>query len=431
MPEPTIERDDYVMSWFQSLSIKRKLQIGCYTIIAIYSIALLLLIFQSNVNKTTGILFLLVMIGLSFPFVRFLERALTEPIVDITRAAINISKGDFTQKVPVSSQDALGELAESFNRMMDKLREILQNTGSASRHVFDSSRDIFYKNEHLKAVLEQVSVSSGELAAGAHQISEEIVDVSLATKDIEQKVSSYTESTREMNTRSGHMIQLVEKGLQAVETQGEGMRKNVEATSNVSHTIDLLAQQTNGISHITRTISDLAEQTNLLSLNASIEAARAGEHGKGFAVVAQQVRKLAEESTTSTKEVFGLVRSIETGIQQALQHIAQNEQIVQEQTKLIAETETVFAQIVDSVKFISEQISTFAEESEQMLASAQQISGTMENISAITEQSAAGTQEVSASMKEQIHAVQEIVSRSEEMTKLVTQLQQTMSIFKV
>lgn len=419
------------MSWFQGMSIKKKLQVGCYTIIAIYSAAVLFLIFQSNVNKTMGILFLLLMIGLSFPFVRFLERALTEPITDISRIAMAISKGDFTQKVPISSKDALGELAESFNRMMDKLRDILKDTGSASKHVFDSSRDIYFKNEHLKSVLEQVSVSSGELAAGAHQISEEIVDVSMATKDIEQKVTSYTNSTREMNARSGQMIQLVEKGLQAVETQGVGMRKNVEATANVSQTIDQLAKQTDGISQITRTISDIAEQTNLLSLNASIEAARAGEHGKGFAVVAQQVRKLAEESTTSTREVFGLVRSIEQGIQQALEHIVQNEQIVQEQTKLITETEAVFGQIVDSVKFISEQISTFAEESEHMLASAQQISGTMENISAITEQSAAGTQEVSASMKEQIHAVQEIVSRSDEMTKLVTQLQQTMSIFKV
>jgi methyl-accepting chemotaxis protein len=419
------------MNWFQSLSIKKKLQFGCYTLVALYSLALLFLIYQAEGSKTLGFTFLILMLALSFPIIRFLERALTDPISDISRVALNIAKGDFSQKVPVNSNDALGELAESFNRMMDKLREILKDTGSTSKHVFESSRDIYFKNESLRSVLEQVSVSSGELAAGANQISEEIVGVSMATKDIEQKVSSYTSATREMNSRSGYMIELVEKGLQAVEIQSAGMKKNVEATANVSHTIDLLAKQTNGISQITRSISDIAEQTNLLSLNASIEAARAGEHGKGFAVVAQQVRKLAEESTTSTKEVFSLVRNIEQGIQQALHHIAQNEQVVQEQTKLINETEAVFAQIVDSVKFISEQISTFAQESEHMLASAQQISGTMENISAITEQSAAGTEEVSSSMKEQISAVQEIVNRSEEMTKLVTQLQQMMSVFKL
>lgn len=278
------------MSWFQSLSIKKKAQFGCYTLVALYSLALLFLIYQAEGSKTLGFTFLILMLALSFPIIRFLERALTDPISDISRVALNIAKGDFSQKVPVNSNDALGELAESFNRMMDKLREILKDTGSTSKHVFESSRDIYFKNESLRSVLEQVSVSSGS-HAGANQISEEIVGVSMATKDIEQKVSSYTSATREMNSRSGYMIELVEKGLQAVEIQSAGMKKNVEATANVSHTIDLLAKQTNGISQITRSISDIAEQTNLLSLNASIEAARAGEHGKGFAVVAQRGSK--------------------------------------------------------------------------------------------------------------------------------------------
>lgn len=419
------------MNRIRGLSFKIKLQLGCYTIVAIYSVAMLFFIFQSSSSMLWGLVFLLLMIGLSFPFIRFLERTLTEPISDISRAALSISKGDFTSTIHIQSNDALGELANSFNKMTEKLREILKDTGKAARHVSDSSRDIFYKNEKMKTVLEEAALAANELAAGANQISEEITGVSAATKDIEQKVSSYTESTREMNSRSGQMLELVGKGLQSVQTQSEGVRKNVVATANVSNTINSLAELTNGISTITRSISDIAEQTNLLSLNASIEAARAGEHGKGFAVVAQEVRKLAEESTTSTKEVFSLVRSIEEGIKQALSSMAQNEKIVQEQTKLISETEAVFAEIVSSVTFISEQISTFARESEQMLAGAQQISATMENISAITQQSAAGTEQVSASMKDQIGAVQAIVAQSEEMTRLVTQLQQTLSIFKL
>lgn len=415
----------------QALSFKKKLQLGCYTIVALYSIAIIVLITKSPELITIGIIFLAVILGLSFLLASWLERALTEPIHNISRVAMNIAKGDFTQKVAVQSDDALGELGTSFNKMMDKLREILQDTGDMSKHVFDSSRAIFFKNESLKVVLEQVAVSSNELASGANQISEEISDISVATKDIEQKVTQLSVSTQQMNSRSGQMLTLVDKGILSVENQGAGMKLNIEATSNVSQTIDQLAEKANGISQITRSISDIAEQTNLLSLNASIEAARAGEHGKGFAVVAHQVRKLAEESTTSTREVFELVRSIEEGIRQALTHIAQNEQIVNRQAVLISETETVFAEIVSSVKFISEQIAAFASESQQMLDSAQRISGTMESISAITQQSAAGTEQVSASMNEQIHAVQDIVVQSEQMTKLVTKLQQTMQLFKL
>ncbi|WP_282940410.1 methyl-accepting chemotaxis protein [Paenibacillus sp. RC67] len=419
------------MNWIQALSFKKKLQFGCYTLVTIYSIALLIVIIQTSEHLIAGISFLILMIGLSFPFISWFERTLTDPVNTISRVALNVSKGDFSQKIHVQTDDALGELGTAFNKMMDKLRDILQDTGNMSKHVFDSSRDIFLKNENLKTVLEQVAISSNELASGANQISEEISGISVATKDIEQKVTAYTTSTKDMDSHSGQMLSLVEKGMQSVESQSEGMKRNVTATANVSQTIDLLAQQANGISQITRTISDIAEQTNLLSLNASIEAARAGEHGKGFAVVAQEVRKLAEESTTSTKEVFQLVKGIEQGIRQALTHMAENEQIVSQQTQLILETETVFGEIVHSVKFISEQIASFARESEQMLDSAQRISGTMESISAITQQSAAGTEQVSASMNDQINEVQVIVEQSEQMTKLVTRLQQTMQVFKL
>lgn len=208
------------------------------------------------------------------------------------------------------------------------------------------------------------------------------------------------------------------------------MKRNVEATARVSDTIRTLAEQTAGISKITKAISEIAEQTNLLSLNASIEAARAGEQGRGFAVVAQEVRKLAEEATTQTREVFGLVTAIESGIRQALSHIEVNEEAVGRQTELIRDTEAVFSDIVNAVRFISDRIGQFAGESDSMLAGARQISATMENISAITEQSAAGTEEVSAAMNEQISGVLEMVTRCEQMTRSVKQLEQTIQIFK-
>ncbi|WP_407870933.1 methyl-accepting chemotaxis protein [Paenibacillus sp. P36] len=356
---------------------------------------------------------------------------MTEPVADLSRIALNISKGDFSQKVTVTSDDTLGQLGQSFNKMIDKLRDILRDTGSISKQVFQTSRDIYSKNENFRTVLEQVSISAHELAAGAGQISEEVSGVSITTKDIEVKIVNYAGSAKEMKDRSDQMMTLVEKGRTSVESQGVGMKRNVEVTQQVSETIDMLARQAAGITNVTRSISEIAEQTNLLSLNASIEAARAGEHGRGFAVVAQEVRKLAEESTSLTREVFGFVKSIEQGIQEAIRSIQVNEDVVKKQTVLIDQTETVFAQIVDSVGFISEEINRFAEESEQMLVSSEQIAAAMENISAITEESAAGTQEVSASMNEQISTVQGIVSQAEEMTRVVTQLQQTIQVFKL
>jgi len=417
------------VSRLANLSFKLKLQLGIYAIVILSAILMLITLLTDNM--VLGIIFIVLMLGGAYPFIRWFEGQLTEPVTNISRIAMNIAKGDFSQKVEITSNDALGELGQSFNKMVDKLRDILKETGSITRLVSESSRDIFTKNEHLRDLMEQVSQSSNELASGAGQISEEVSSVSQSTKDIELKVSNYTHSTREMNGHAGNMIKLVTRGQSAVEQQGEGMRRNIEATSQVSSTIHLLAEKAAGISKVTGVISEIAEQTNLLSLNASIEAARAGEHGRGFAVVAQEVRKLAEESSTLTKEVFTLVTAIEKGIKQSLLNIQINEDVVKKQDELIQATEKIFSEIVSSVNFISGQISQFAEESDQMLASSKHISATMENISAITEQSAAGTQQVSASMSEQISAVNTIVSRSEEMTRTVTKLQQTIQVFKL
>ncbi|BBH21703.1 hypothetical protein Back11_30480 [Paenibacillus baekrokdamisoli] len=419
------------MQWYNSLSIRNKLLVGCYSIVTIFSIALLLGLLITGSSLGLGIVIIVLAAVVTFPLVRVIETALTSSIDDMSSIAFSIAKGDFTHKVDVSSSASLGELGHSFNSMIDKLRDILKETGNIARIVNDTSRSIYDKNNDLKQVMEQVALSAGELATGANQISEDVGDMAESIREIEDKVESYATATKEMNERSEQTLSLVEKGRHAVESQSAGMQRNIEATSNVAATIEDLARKAEGISAITRTISDLAEQTNLLSLNASIEAARAGEHGRGFAVVAQEVRKLAEESTSSTKEVFTLVRSINQGVQQAIQNIQVNEEVVQLQTKMIRESEHIFSELVASVEFITSQIAQFSNESDQMLESSRKISGAIQSISAITQESAAGTEQVSASMNEQISSVQAVVSETEKMQQIVMQLQRTISIFKV
>ncbi|QYR20545.1 HAMP domain-containing protein [Paenibacillus sp. sptzw28] len=419
------------MQWFNSLSIRNKLLLGCYAIVGIFSIALLLGLIATGGSMLLGFIIIAIAAAITFPLVRVIERALTSSIDEMSSIAFSIAKGDFTQKVDISSSASLGELGYSFNSMVDKLRDILKETSNIARIVNDTSRSIFEKNNNLKLVMEQAALSAGELATGANQISEDVGEMAESIREIEDKVEAYARSTTEMNQLSEQTLGLVEKGRQSVESQSAGMQRNVEATSNVAATIEDLARKAEGISVITRTISDLAEQTNLLSLNASIEAARAGDHGKGFAVVAQEVRKLAEESTSSTKEVFTLVRGIVSGVNEAIDNIKINEEVVQLQNQLLRESEHIFSELVASVNFITKQIYQFSNESNQMLESSRKISAAIQNISAITEESAAGTGQVSASMNEHIGSVQAVVEETEKMQQVVSQLQRTISIFKV
>jgi methyl-accepting chemotaxis protein len=417
---------DFMNNW----SFRKKLLVGCYGILGMAEVLQLVKTFIMNHTIVEWLIQLIITFAIAFPIIRFIERALTDSIEHMTRVAMNIAKGDFSQKVQISSDDAIGDLGKSLNQMIDKLRGILTDTTSITKQVSDSSRGIYHKSLELKEVIGQVTVSTNELATGANSISEDVSEMTGSVRDIENKVEVYAQSTKVMNDKSGQMISLVEKGRNAVESQGLGMKSNVAATMAVAAAISQLALQAEGITKITGTIKDIAEQTNLLSLNASIEAARAGEHGRGFAVVAQQVRNLAEESTRATKEVFNLVRSIQSGVREASENIKANEEIVRMQNEMIEETAHVFSEIVSSIQYITEQIYSFSKESDVMLEGAKRIAGSIENISAITQESAAGTEQVSASMNEQISSIQDMAEQSERMTQIVGQLQRTIQVFR-
>ncbi len=419
-----------MIQWYYSLSVRNKLLAAIYLQLLIFSMIMWIVISATGGSLIAGLIVSAV-IGIAvYPLTSFVEKAINDSYDEVRGTALRISKGDFTQRIDTSTS-SLGELGHSFNSMIDKLREILTETTNIVRHVSDTSQNIFDKNNNIQIAMQQVAASANELATGANEISEDVADMSDSIAEIEEKVSDYAASTKEMNTRSEQALQLVDKGMKALDTQSEGMKRNVEATGKVSETIEELAHKAKGISAITATISDIAEQTNLLSLNASIEAARAGEHGRGFAVVAQEVRKLAEESTASTKQVFQLVKSIDEGIKQAIHNMKINEDVVKLQTEHIAESEIIFTEIVQSVQFITEKIYAFSQESDVMLESARKISESIQNISAITQQSAAGTEQVSASMNEQIASVRAVVDETQQMRTMASQLLKTISIFKM
>jgi methyl-accepting chemotaxis protein len=229
-----------------------------------------------------------------------------------------------------------------------------------------------------------------------------------------------------------------------------GMERVRSATEQLSERVRDLGRHSAQIGSIVETISDIASQTNLLALNAAIEAARAGEHGKGFAVVADEVRKLAEKSSTATKEIAQMVRTVQTGSTEAVEAMRQAGDDVAAAVRLTDQAGSAFQAIntgaqsavervsdirkaLDGMRTASEQleqvvkeVTTIAENNrgsaEAMARLNADVVERIENVSAVIEENTAATEEMAASASEMSDAVQTIASVSQENSAAVEEV---------
>lgn len=270
----------------------------------------------------------------------------------------DIASGDLTRRVSVDSKDELGEMAQNLNDTIKKVEEIIVNVKEATAQ--------------LNAATEEISSSSQQISDGAQQQS----------ASFEQLTSSVQANAS--NAASANEI--AQGTTKEAEVAGHGMDHTIEAMAGIE-------KSSKQISDAVAIITDIAEQTNLLALNAAIEAARAGEHGKGFAVVADEVRKLAERSATSAKEIVELIN--------------QSTKQVADGVKLSKNAGQSLKQIVVNIGKVADQIGSISSATQEQAA-------TMEENTSITESNASASEELAASAEEmaaQAEALQSMVDR--------------------
>jgi hypothetical protein len=184
-----------------------------------------------------------------------------------------------------------------------------------------------------------------------------------------------------------------------------------EVISNIKKTDEIL-----------KFVSDVAVSSNLLGLNAAIEAARAGEHGRGFAVVAEEIRKLAEQSNTHTKEIQLLLENINKHAQSSVQLVNNAENTILEQSGMVASTAEIFSNISNTTQVMTHNIGDAGRLINDMNTFKEKVLTSMENISSVSEEVSASTQEVSASTQEQLASIEELDNMSGELNQMANDL---------
>ncbi len=355
-------------------------------------------------------------------------------IVQVSEAAAKLAGGALDTRVSVKAKDEIGTLAQSFNEMGAQLQANVtkerEQAGKTAQFMVEAKRvlanlaqgdlrdqmtsvcdgDLEQIKSSLNSAITNLTTTLTTVRSAAESVTTGAEEITKGNEDLSQRTSEQASSLEETSSAMEEMTSTVKQNAdnakqanQLAIAARDVANKGGAVTTKAVEAMGEINKSSKKIADIITVIDEIAFQTNLLALNAAVEAARAGEHGRGFAVVASEVRNLAQRSATAAKEIKGLIN-------ESIQRVTDGSELVDQSGKTLAE-------IVGSVKRVTDIIAEISAASQEQASGIDQVNKAIMQMDETTQQNAA--------------LVEETTSASQSMKEQARELMQQVDVFKM
>ena len=314
-----------------------------------------------------------------------------------------LGEGDLSVRLNENRDDEIGDIAKSFNRVLNRLQTSISSIAAASEQLSAASEELSASAKDSNLQVQKQTAETEQVASAMEQMSITVTEVA---KNTENAAVAANDAKEQADIGSDVVANTIEK-ITALASQ----------VQDTSHAITELSKASSKISTVVDEIQGIAEQTNLLALNAAIEAARAGQHGRGFAVVADEVRSLAGRTHKSTEEIQVIVDSLLNETGRTVEMMQRSETTAQDCVEDAKLSKEALVSILNSVENIADRNAEVASASEQQSVVAEEISRNLTTIKHSSIQSGDNASHVGQA--------------SDELAELAIHLQDRIRFFKI